>query len=129
MDLGPLIGLVAVACFFATVIGIVAIISFNKARNAAELQKTLRMSIEKGQPLPPEFVDSMSRSVPRAKNPMNDIRWGLIWMALAGGLMLWTYLDHGEVGHHLGGIAAVPGLIGLALFILGIIGMNTRDKS
>ena len=129
MDIGPWIGLVSSVAFFGTIIAIVAIINFSKARNTSELQKTLRMSIEKGQPLPPEFVESMTKSVPRAKNPMNDVRWGLIWMALAGGLMLWTYLDHGEIGHHMGGIAAVPGMIGLALFVLGIIGLNTRDKS
>ncbi len=128
MDIGPWIGLVSSVAFFGTIIAIVAIVSFNRSRNTAELQKTLRMSIEKGQPLPPEFVESMSRSVPRAKNPMNDVRWGLIWMALAGGLMLWTYLDHGEIGHHMGGIAAVPGMIGLALFVLGIIGLNRKGK-
>lgn len=123
------IPIIAIIMTFGMPIAIVAIISFNRARNTAELQKTLRASIEKGQPLPTEFIESMSRAVPRAKNPMNDVRWGLIWMALAGGLMLWTYLDHGEIGHHMGGIAAVPGLIGLALLILGIIGMNTREKS
>lgn len=129
MDIGPLIGLIAVVGFFATIVGIVAIVSFNRARNTAELQKTLRMSIEKGQALPPEFIDSMSRAVPRAKNPMNDIRGGIILIAVAGGIMVWNYLDHGEIGHHLSGIAAVPGLIGVALLILGIIGMMSRDKS
>ncbi len=120
--------IIAILATFGTIFGIVATLSFNRARNTEELQKTLRMSIEKGQPLPPEFVDSMSRAVPRAKSPMNDIRWGLIWMALSGGIILAAYLDHGEIVHHVSGIAAVPGLIGLVLFILGIIGLNTRDK-
>ncbi|MEI9905692.1 MAG: hypothetical protein WDN06_18480 [Asticcacaulis sp.] len=70
----------------------------------------------------------MSRAVPRAKSPMNDIRWGLIWMALSAGIILRLTWITVRYVHHVSGIAAVPGLIGLVLFVLGIIGLNTRDK-
>jgi len=122
-------GILAVIMIFGMPIAIVGILSFNRARNAAELQKTLRASIEKGQPLPTEFIESMSRAVPRAKNPMNDIRWGLIWMAISGGIFFATYIENGEIFRHGSGIAAIPGLIGLVLVIFGIIGLNTREKS
>ena len=86
--MGPeiVIPVIAIVMTFGMPIAIVAIIQINKARNNAELQKTLRMSIEKGQPLPPEFVDSIQRSVPKAKNPMNDIRGGLVLLAVAAHL-------------------------------------------
>ncbi len=129
MDVGDLVPIVGVIMVFGMPIAIVAIIQISKARNNAELQKTLRMSIEKGQPLPPEFVESMQRAVPKAKNPMNDVRAGLILMAVAVGAMIWNYLDHGVVGGHMSGVAAIPGLIGLVLFILGIIGLNSRKSS
>ena len=85
MDLGILVPLSP----FIMVVAIVAIVQITKSRNNAELQKTLRMSIEKGQPLPPEFVESMSRAVPKAKNPMNDVRGGIILIAIAQHYSRW----------------------------------------
>lgn len=126
MEPGLLIPIIAIVMGCGMPIAIVAIISINKARNNAELQKTLRMSIEKGQPLPPEFVESMSRTVPKAKNPMNDVRGGIILIAIALGLMLASYIDNDFGIHHISGFAAIPGLIGVALLILGIIGLNRK---
>ncbi len=128
MNFHEIIPIVGIVMVFGMPIAIVAIIQMSKARNNEELQKTLRMSIEKGQPLPPEFVESMQRTVPKAKNPMNDVRAGLILIAIAAGLLIWNYIDAGFVGDHMSGFAAVPGLIGVALLILGIIGMNTRKS-
>ena len=127
MEPGLLIPIIAIIMTFGTPIAIVAIISINKARNNAELQKTLRMSIEKGQPLPAEFVESMSRIIPKAKNPMNDIRGGLILIAVALGLLVASYIDNGFGIHNISGFAAIPGLIGVALLILGIIGLNRKS--
>ncbi len=129
--MGPeiVIPVIAIVMTFGMPIAIVAIIQINKARNNAELQKTLRMSIEKGQPLPPEFVDSIQRAVPKAKNPMNDIRGGLVLLAVAAGLAVMDYMSHDYIFGHLSGVAAIPGFIGLALLILGIIGLNTRKSN
>lgn len=129
--MGPevIIPVIAIIMTFGMPIAIVAIIQINKARNNAELQKTLRMSIEKGQPLPPEFVDSIQRSVPKAKNPMNDVRGGLVLLAVAAGLMVMDYMSHDYIFGHLSGVAAIPGFIGIALLILGIIGLNSRKNS
>jgi len=129
--MGPeiVIPVIAIVMTFGMPIAIVAIIQINKARNNAELQKTLRMSIEKGQPLPPEFVDSIQRSVPKAKNPMNDVRGGLVLLAVAAGLMVMDYMSHDYIFGHLSGVAAIPGFIGVALLILGIIGLNTRKSN
>ncbi|ESQ76255.1 DUF6249 domain-containing protein [Asticcacaulis sp. AC402] len=129
MEAGILIPIVAIIFTFGMPIAIVAIIQFTKARNNAELQKTVRTAIEKGETLPAEFMDSLQKSVPKAKTPMNDIRAGLILMAVAAGLMLWPVIEHGSFfGNELSGLAAIPGMIGLALLILGVIGLNTRSK-
>jgi hypothetical protein len=122
-----LIPIVAIIMTFGTPIAIVAIVSINKARNTAELQKTLRMSIEKGQPLPTEFIESMSRTVPKAKNPMNDVRWGLILIAVSSGLFITAYFDNGMNFPGMSGFGAIPGLIGVALLILGVIGLNRKS--
>lgn len=126
--LDSIVPLVAVIAPFAMVVAIVAIVSINKSRNNAELQKTLRMSIEKGQPLPPEFVETMSRTVPKAKNPMNDVRAGIILIAVAIGLTIASYVDNGFGMRNISGFAAIPGLIGVALLILGIIGLNRKSQ-
>jgi hypothetical protein len=124
MDFGILVPLSP----FIMVVAIVAIVQITKSRNNAELQKTLRMSIEKGQPLPPEFVESMSRAVPKAKNPMNDIRGGIILIAVALGIVVASYMEN-EIGlRNIAGFAAIPGLIGVALLILGIIGLNRKSQ-
>lgn len=128
MEPGVLIPLFGIVFSFGMPIAIVAIIQITKARNNAELQKTVRAAIEKGETLPPEFIASLQRSVPRAKTPMNDVRAGLILVAVAGGIIIWNLMDNGYVGGNLSGIAAIPGLIGVALLILGIIGLNTRKS-
>ena len=124
MDLGILVPLSP----FIMVVAIVAIVQITKSRNNAELQKTLRMSIEKGQPLPPEFVESMSRAVPKAKNPMNDVRGGIILIAIALGIVIASYVDNDFGIRNISGFAAIPGLIGVALLILGIIGLNRKSN-
>lgn len=108
---------------------IVGIVFYFRSRERTEMQKTLRMAIEKGQPLPPEYLDSLKKidSGP-VKSPRNDIRSGLILIAVAGGLCVMDYIngDYGFGG--LSGVAAIPGFIGVALLILGLFGLG-KSKS
>jgi hypothetical protein len=120
--LHSLIPIVAIIFSLGMPIAIVAIVRIGKSRDNAELQKTLRMSIEKGQPLPPEFIESLQRSQPRPKSPANDLRWGLILIAVSLGLIAWNFFDNNYVIDGDAGFAAIPGFIGVALLILGIIG-------
>jgi hypothetical protein len=128
VDAGILIPIIAIIMLFGMPIAIVAVISINRARKHSEIQKTLRMSIEKGQPLPAEFVESMSRTMSRVKNPMNDIRAGIILIAVALGILVASYVDNDFGMHNISGFAAIPGLIGVALLILGIIGLNRKSQ-
>jgi len=128
MNMGGITGLVAVILIFGMPVIIVGLIAYFRSRDRSELQKTLRMSIEKGQPLPAEFVESMQKAVPKAKNPMNDIRGGLVLIAVAAGLMVMDYMTHDYLLGHLAGVAAIPGFIGLALLLMGFIGMSSRKS-
>ncbi len=106
---------------------IIAIIFFFRSRDRADMHKTMRMAIERGEALPPDLLDNL-RPRKKQKTPMNDIRAGIILIAVAGGFMAWEYIGHGHIGGGLSGFAAIPGLIGVALLILGIIGSMTRKN-
>lgn len=108
---------------------IVFIVKYFKAKERADMQLTMRKALESGQTLPTEFLqrlDKVNQAV--VKTPMNDIRAGLILMAVAGGMMTWGYLDDMSFGGGLTGVAAIPGFIGVALFILGLIGLANKKN-
>ena len=122
------IGLVAVILALGMPVFIIGIIFFFIARTNAEKQKTLRMAIEKSDSLPPELLERIQDLQKKPKTPMNDVRAGLITIAVAAGMVALDYFDnHYEFGG-LSGVAAIPGFIGLALLVLGIIGLNTRKS-
>ncbi len=120
------IPIVSTIAFFVTIIVVIAVVSTNGRRKNEERQKTLRMAIEKSDTLSPEVMNALQSMQKKPKTPMNDVRAGLILIAVAAGLMIWNYLDNHEIGGGLGGIAAVPGMIGVALLILGVIGLNRK---
>jgi hypothetical protein len=95
------------------------------------LHDTARLALERGQPIPPELVSELSdtaRSKPDDwNNPRNDIRSGVILLAVGIGL----YLFFDTMGlHNLRFVGAIPGFIGIALLLLGIFGaLFARKKS
>ena len=119
-------GIIAIVMIFGMPVFIVAIIFFFVSRANDQKQKTLRMYIEKSDNMSPEVMDALKSIQKKPKTPMNDVRAGLILIAIAAGFMIWNYLDNHELGGGLGGIAAVPGMIGVALLVLGIIGLNRK---
>ncbi len=130
MDWHSATGIVAVVMIFGMPVLITGIIFFTifffLNRSNAEKQKTLRMAIERSDNLSPEVLSALQSMQKKPKTPMNDVRAGLILIGIAAGMMIWNYLDNHEFGGGLGGIAAVPGMIGVALFILGLIGLNRK---
>jgi ACR3 family arsenite efflux pump ArsB len=126
MNWNGVTGVLAIIMIFGMPVFIVGIIFFFVTRANADKQKTLRMAIERSDTLSPEVMNALQSMQKKPKTPMNDVRAGLILIAIAAGLIIWRYLDHGEIGGGLAGIAAVPGMIGVALLILGIIGLNRK---
>ena len=122
MDWDSATGLIAVVMIFGMPVFIVGIIFFFIYRSRQETQKTLRMAIEKSDSLPPEFLDTLKSLQKKPKTPANDVRAGLILIAIALGLVALDFIKGGYMLGNLSGVAAIPGFIGVALLILGIIG-------
>ncbi|SFJ60715.1 DUF6249 domain-containing protein [Caulobacter sp. UNC279MFTsu5.1] len=127
MELGILIPLAP----FLMVAAIVIVPAWLRTRERREMQATVRAAIEKGQPLPPELVEALSKDVrPRAASSSHrDMRIGVVLLFVAGGVAL-TGLALGQINDYamygtLSG-AAIPGMIGLAFVILSFFNPNKR---
>ena len=124
--IGALIGLVAVILIFGSIPAIIIAGQYFKNREKLRMQELMRLSIEKGQPLPPEVVEAMTRSVRTLPSAHRDLRMGIIWLAVAGGLAAFAYaLGYSESGSDgflpLLGISAFPAFIGLAFVAMGLL--------
>lgn len=113
---------------FLMVVAIVVIPSWLKSRERREMQATLRAAIEKGQSLPPEVIEAISKD--NAKPPATaarDLRTGVILLAVAIGIAVFGYaVSFAEMDAYypIVGIAAIPGMIGLAFIILSFFNKN-----
>ena len=108
----PIVAIVFLSIFGAPVlivatIGIFALIG-NRMR-----QRTIRMMVEKGQPVPAELLAPEVRRVRRR----SDVRRGVIWTMVGLGLMIWL----AAVNDWEGGVwsfGLIPFLIGLGYLII-----------
>jgi hypothetical protein len=106
---------------------IVAAIIIGAQRQNAEIQATIRSSIQSGGALSPEMIAAIS-----AARPRNDFRRGAILLAtaaaflVAGALMGIGERDPLEEFAIMAGVAAFPGLIGLTL--IGLHLGERRDR-
>ncbi len=113
--------------FWGAIVAIVLVPRYFKSRERQALQATLRAAIEKGQPLPPEVIDTMSRDVKPAASPTRDLRVGIIWLGVALGFIGLAYAlgysdnDAADAFYPLLGVAAFPGFIGLAFVLMALI--------
>ena len=93
------------------------------------LQSTLKAAIEKGQPLPPEVVEAITKDVRTPPSAARDLRAGVIWLGVAAGLVGMGYAlgyneDSAEAFWPMLGIACFPGFIGLAVLVMAAINRN-----
>ncbi len=112
---------------FLMVAALVIVPRWLKSRERQEMQQTVRQAIDKGQPLPPELIEAMSKDVPaqKVKSARNDLRSGVIWLAVGLGIAAFGYAvgwEEREAVAPLLGIACIPAFIGLALIALGLVG-------
>jgi hypothetical protein len=100
-------------------------------RDRAQMQETLRVGLEKGQPVPAELISAMQNSVvtTTVSTPERDLRRAIIFITVGLGLCalgygLWrgimVYDDDGAyiTGWCVAGVGFIPGLIGIAYLIL-----------
>lgn len=86
-----------------------------KARS--EMQATIRTALDKGQELTPEVIDRLGH--PKAPKD-KDLRLGIIWIAVALGLVGFGFgiPDEDDVVRIFAGIAGFPFMIGIAYLIM-----------
>jgi len=92
-----------------------------RARARSEMQQTIRSAIDKGQELSPELVESLGS--PKRPSKDKDLRYSLIWFAIAFGISLFGAAigaaeDEEPVFLIMSGIASLPFMVGLAYLIM-----------
>jgi len=113
---------------FGMIAAIVIVPAWLKSRERREMQATLRTAIDKGQPLPTDVVEALSREqVKRPATATSDLRLGVILLAVSIGIALMGYLisfKNFDAFYPISGMAAIPGMIGLAFVVLSAFNKN-----
>ena len=108
----PLVGIVFLSIFGAPVL-IVIMIGVFALLVSRSRQRTIRMLVEKGQPVPAELLAPATRAV----RQRSDARRGVVWTMVGLGVMVWL----GAVNDWEGGawsFGLIPFLIGLGYLIV-----------
>lgn len=130
--MNDLVPLFAVSMPFIMIMAVVLVPAWLKSRERRELQATLRSAIEKGQPLPPEVIETLTRSVKAPATSQSDLRTGVIWLAVGIGFGVFGaavgYYES-EAIHPLLGMAAIPAVIGVAFIVLSLFNPNKPRRA
>ena len=108
----PIVAIVFVTIFGAPV-AIVIMVGIFSIIATRMRQRTIRMMVEKGQPVPAELLAPATRGIRRR----SDVRRGVVWTMVGVGLMIWL----AAVNDWEGGawsIGLIPFLIGLGYLII-----------
>ena len=123
----------AIFAVFGTITAIIVGPTYLKSREKREMQATVRHAIDKGQDLPPELIDAMTKDVAsKLPSRTRDIRRGIIWLAVGIGIAAFgTVSEMGGSGwssdnfdNGLMGVACIPAVIGLAFIVLSFFNPN-----
>ena len=118
--------LLQLSLIFAFVIAVVAIANWRRVSQQRLWHETARIALEKGQPLPEGLTADMLAGPGLRKcgpnRSWNDFKGGLvligvgtgIYLAIPGPARLWGFM---------------PGMIGVALLVAGLIGLATRGRN
>jgi hypothetical protein len=130
----PIEAVITVLIIFAAIVAIILGPGYLKSRERQELQTTVRHAIDKGQELPPELIDAMTRDVAsKLPSRSRDLRRGVLWLAVGIGLAAFSFLSNMGGWHDndiegaaaaLMGISAIPATIGLAFIVLSFFNPN-----
>ena len=113
---------------FGSIAALFLVPRYFKSVERQKMADTLRLAIEKGQPLPTEVIEAMSSNVRTPglpPSPQRDLRTGIIWLGVGIGfaaLGLTVSFEEPDVLFPMLGIACFPFFIGLAFVALGLLG-------
>ncbi|USQ93877.1 DUF6249 domain-containing protein [Caulobacter sp. RL271] len=127
--MGPDIVVPVVGCMM--IVAVVCLPFYFKSRERREMQRTLRAAIDKGQQIPPEVIEAMTKSVKLPPTRLRDLRTGVIWLAIGIGVGLATYFGdfiHGNGDFEGLGIACIPAVIGVAYIVLSFFNPNKEER-
>ena len=94
-----------------------------KFRAKVESQQTIRLALEKGNELSPEFIKQIGEPEPPKDR---DLRRGMIWIALGLGMVILAVgIDEADAIGPLMGTASFPTLVGIAHLIMWRYGART----
>ncbi len=107
---------IIVATVFLSVVVVFIAWFYLKFRSGAETHQTIRLALEKGTELSPEFIKQIVEQQPPKDR---DLRRGIIWLALGLGMILLAVgINEPDAMGPLMGSASFPALIGLAYIIM-----------
>ena len=129
MELTPIF---IVFIVFGSIVAVIVGPSYLKSRERTEMQLTVRHAVDKGQTLPPELIDAMTKDVQKSlPSRTKDIRKGVLSLAAGAGLAGFALIigsaerDFGSnVQEVLLGLSCIPAAIGIAFIILGFFNPN-----
>ena len=121
-----------VLIIFGSIASLFLVPRYFKSVERQKMADTLRLAIERGQPLPTEVIEAMSsnvRSPGLPPSPQRDLRTGIIWLGIGVGfaaLGLTISFEEPDALFPFLGLASFPFFIGLAFVALGLL---NRPKS
>ncbi|MBA4787983.1 MAG: DUF6249 domain-containing protein [Brevundimonas aurantiaca] len=129
MELTPIF---IVFIVFGSIVAVIVGPSYLKSRERTEMQLTVRHAVDKGQTLPPELIDAMTKDVQKSlPSRTKDIRKGVLSLASGVGIGAFGLVSdlggngwNGGVANPLLGLACIPVAIGIAFIILGFFNPN-----
>ena len=104
---------ISVLAVFGFPVAIVAVIMFSSWAKSRSLHRTVRMMVEKGQPVPPELFASPPGTVIR---PWYDLRRGIILLAVGVAFVIFFGLTAGW-DEGVWALGLIPGLIGFGYIL------------
>ena len=119
----PIVFIVFLAIFGTPVMIVAVILYFGFSKNRA-LHKTVRMMVEKGQPVPEALLRPTE---PALRNP-SDARRGIIWMMVGLGLMIFF----GACNDWEGGawsLGIIPFLVGFGYILVWKLDVRKKETS
>lgn len=136
-------GLIFWLFVLALVLGLVLAPRYLRSRDRQKTIELMRIALEKGQPLPPELIASLTKEPePRRAGvgPSSDLRRAIVLMAvglgIAGfgagigyGIGYASPVGGAVVGGIIAGIGAIPGFIGVAFLVLWLATGRNRSAA
>ncbi len=111
------IAILSIICVFGFPVAIVAVIMFSSWARTRSLHRTVRMMVEKGQPIPPSLLSTPAAvSAAAGLRPWYDLRRGIVLMAVGVGIIMFFGISAGW-DEGVWALGLIPGLIGVGYIL------------